>query len=80
MPSTFFGLTVAGSALSAFQASVNTTANNISNVNTKGYSRQQAILEAADALRTNMRYGTVGTGVNVVAIKQVRDEYYDVKY
>lgn len=80
MPSTFFGLTVAGSALSAFQASVNTTANNVSNVNTKGYSRQQAILEAADAIRTNMRYGTVGTGVNVVAVKQVRDEYYDVKY
>lgn len=80
MPSTFFGLTVAGSALSAFQASVNTTANNISNVNTKGYSRQQAILEAADAIRTHMRYGTVGTGVNVVAVKQVRDEYYDVKY
>ncbi len=80
MPSTFFGLTVASSALNAFQASVNTTANNIANVNTKGFSRQEAIREAADAIRTNMRYGTVGTGVNVVAVKQIRDEYYDVKY
>lgn len=80
MPSTFFGLTIASSGLSAFQASVNAVANNISNVGTKGYSRQEAIKEATDALRTNMRYGTVGTGVEVTAIKQVRDLYYDVKY
>lgn len=80
MASTFFGLTIASSALSAFQASVNTTANNISNVKTVGYSRQQAILQAADALKVSQRYGTAGTGVNVTAIRQVRDLYYDVKY
>ena len=37
MPSQFFGLNIGASALSAFQASVNTTVNNISNVQTKGY-------------------------------------------
>ena len=80
MPSTFFGLTIASSALGAFQASVNTTANNISNVKTKGFSRQEAILQAAQALKVNQRYGTAGTGVDVTAIRQVRDLYYDVKY
>ncbi len=80
MASTFFGLTIASSALSAFQASVNTTANNISNVKTKGYSRQQVNLQAAQALQVNAKYGTAGTGVEITSIKQVRDLYYDVKY
>lgn len=80
MPSTFFGLTIASSGLSAFQAAVNTTANNISNVKTVGYSRQQAIFQAAEALRVNQRYGTAGSGVEVTGIRQVRDLYYDVKY
>ena len=40
MPSQFFGLNIAASALNAFQASVNTAANNVSNVQTKGYSKQ----------------------------------------
>ncbi len=43
MPSTFFGLTIAGSALNSFHVATNTLANNISNVNTKGYSRQEAL-------------------------------------
>ncbi|MEG2775184.1 MAG: flagellar hook-associated protein FlgK [Acetivibrio sp.] len=80
MSSTFFGLTVAGSALSAFQVAVNTTANNISNVKTNGYTRQEAILNAADALKTNQKYGTAGTGVDVSEISQKRDAYYDVRY
>jgi len=42
MPSQFFGLTIASSGLSAYQAALNTTANNISNEQTKGYSRQAA--------------------------------------
>ena len=44
MPSQFFGLTIASSGLSAYQAALNTTANNISNEQTKGYSRQAANL------------------------------------
>lgn len=80
MSSTFFGLTIASSALSAFQASVNTTANNISNVKTTGYTRQEAILQSAQSLKVNQRYGTAGTGVEITQIKQVRDLYYDVKY
>ena len=80
MASTFFGLNIAASGLSTFQAAVNTTANNISNVDTKGYSRQEAIKTAADALRVNAKYGSTGTGVEVTAISQMRDVYYDMKY
>lgn len=80
MPSTFFGLTIAGSGLNSFQAALNTTANNISNVNTKGYSRQEAVRIAAEALRTNQRYGTAGSGVVTTEVIQKREFYYDVKY
>ena len=80
MASTFFGLNIASSGLSSFQTAVNTTANNIANVDTKGYSRQEAIKTAADALRVNAKYGSTGTGVEVTAISQMRDIYYDIKY
>ena len=79
MPSQFFGLTIASSGLSAYQAALNTTANNISNEQTKGYSRQAANLSASDALRVNAKYGSMGSGVTVNSIKQIRSEYYDTK-
>jgi flagellar hook-associated protein 1 FlgK len=80
MPSQFFGLTIGASALSAFQTSVNTTANNIANVQTEGYTRQTATLAATDPIRVYSRYGSAGTGVTVTAITQERDLYYDTKY
>lgn len=80
MPSTFFGLTIASSGLTAYQAALNTTANNISNVRTEGYSRQQANRVASAAIRTYTAYGSMGTGVTTTSIKQVRNEYYDTKY
>ena len=80
MPSTFFGLNIASSALSAFQVAVNTTANNISNVQTEGYTKQVANREASTALRVYQRYGTVGTGVTTTSITSIRSEYYDKKY
>ena len=80
MPSSFFGLTVAYSGLNASQASINTTANNISNVQTKGYSKQVVNLTASSALRCYQRYGSTGTGVTADSVTQLRDEYYDEKY
>lgn len=80
MPSTFFGLNIASSGLNAFQVALNTTANNISNVQTKGYTRQQANRTASDALRVYAKYGSVGTGVNTVSVTQLRNQYYDTKY
>ena len=80
MPSQFFGLNIAGSGLRAFQASLNTTANNISNVQTVGYTRQTTNLAATDPLRVYARYGSTGTGVDVISITQERNLYYDTKY
>ena len=57
MPSQFFGLNIGASALSAFQTSVNTAANNVANVQTKGYTRQTANLSATDPIRVYTRYG-----------------------
>ena len=80
MPSTFFGLTIASSGLNAANVSLNTTSHNIANIETDGYSRQQANVTAADALRVYSSYGMVGSGVTVTDVKQVRDSYYDYKY
>ena len=80
MPSQFFGLNIGASALSAFQTSINTTANNVSNVQTKGYTRQTANLVSTDPLRVYTRYGSVGTGVEVSSVTQERNLYYDEKY
>jgi flagellar hook-associated protein 1 FlgK len=80
MPSQFFGLMIGYSGLTAAQASQNTTANNIANINTEGYSRQQLKQEAAAALRTYTHYGMAGAGVDAKSIDQIRDEYLDIKY
>lgn len=80
MPNTFFGLTIASTGLNASNIAINTTAHNISNVNTKGYSRQAAVQKASSAIRVYSSYGTVGTGVAVTEITQLRSSYYDTKY
>lgn len=80
MSSTFFGLNIAYSGLLNSNASLNTTANNISNVQTKGYSRQEVVSQAANAIRTFATYGCAGAGVETLAIERVRDEFYDTKY
>ncbi len=80
MPSTFLGLNVSYTGLVASNASLNTTANNIANIETDGYSRQQVYQEAAQALRTYTSYGCVGAGVDILGAQRVRDAYYDTKY
>ncbi len=78
--SQFFGLNIGYTGLQAANAALNVTGNNISNVETKGYTRQEATQTAADALRTNTSYGMAGAGVDVKSIDQIRNEYYDLKY
>ena len=80
MTSTFFGLNIAASGLRAANAALNTTANNISNVNTDGYSRQKVKQEASDAIRVFAKYGCAGAGVDTIAIERVRDSFYDAKF
>lgn len=80
MPSQFFGLTIAGSGLRASNAALNTTANNISNAQTEGYSRQAVDQQASNALRTFTTYGCAGAGVDTIAINRIRESFYDTKY
>lgn len=80
MASTFYGLQIAYSGLNAYQAALNTTGHNISNVETDGYSRQYVTQTAADPLRTYTSSGMQGGGVTVTGIEQMRNIYYDYKY
>ena len=80
MASTFFGLNVGQTGLYAFQAALDTTAHNITNAETDGYSRQVLGMKAGKALRVNSTYGMAGTGVNLTGVTQMRDEYYDLKF
>ena len=77
MPSQFFGLNIAYTGLLASNAAMNTTSNNIANVQTEGYSRQQVTQQASNALRVFQTYGCAGAGVETLAIERVRDEFYD---
>lgn len=80
MPSTFLGLNTGLSGLNYFQTALNTTAHNISNSNTKGYSRQQVLASASNPLDINAPYGMMGTGVSASSIDRMRDAFYDNKY
>ncbi|PFG08370.1 flagellar hook-associated protein FlgK [Marinobacter sp. LV10MA510-1] len=55
------------------QAALNTTANNITNANTPGYSRQDVQFGAQTPQRTGA--GSIGTGVNVENIRRLANEY-----
>lgn len=80
MASTFMGLNISYSGLVASNAALNTTANNIANVETVGYSRQIINQTAADAMRAFASYGCIGAGVDTLGAERVRDVYYDEKY
>lgn len=77
---TIFGLNIAYKGLLASNAALNTTANNIANVQTDGYSRQRVVQQASRAIRVFRTYGCAGAGVDTLAIERVRDEFYDTKY
>ena len=80
MASQFFGLNIAYKGLLASNAALNTTANNIANVQTEGYSRQQVQQQASTPIRVFQQYGCAGAGVDTLAIERVRDEFYDQKF
>ena len=80
MPSQFFGLNIAYTGLLASNAALNTTSNNIANVQTNGYSRQRVNQQAASALRVFATYGCAGAGVETLSVERIRDGFYDTKY
>lgn len=80
MPSSFFGLNIARSGMSTYNAWLNTTAHNISNVKTPGYSKQTVKQSASVPISLKTTYGMLGTGVEATDIVSERDVYYDSKY
>lgn len=80
MSAGFLGLNTALSGLFANQRSLGIVSHNIANANTEGYSRQvmNTVAYKPQVLPGGM--GTLGVGVDVTAVKQVRDSYLDFKY
>ncbi|MDW7662747.1 MAG: flagellar hook-associated protein FlgK, partial [Bacillota bacterium] len=80
MSAGFLGLTTSLSGLFANQRSLGIVSHNIANANTEGYSRQVMNTKAYDPQILPGGLGTIGVGVDVTAVKQVRDAYLDYKY
>lgn len=85
MRSTFHGLEVSKRGLFAQQSALNTTGHNISNANTEGYTRQRANMQATTGLPypgmfASIEPGLLGTGVNVVSLQRLREDFLDVQY
>ena len=71
MPNGILGTALTG--LMAFQRSMQTTSNNVANVNTEGYSRQNTNLESANTTFSDGNY--VGNGVNVSNVTRSYDQF-----
>lgn len=68
-------LNLGARALQADMASTEVTGQNIANVNNPAYARQRVNLATSIAIKTAI--GPEGTGVDAVAIQQIRDQYLD---
>ena len=84
MPSAWFGLNTAVSALTAAQTALDTAAHNTANASTPGYSRQRVRLVASapftyPSFNQSGLPGQIGTGVTVAAIERVRDAFLDLQ-
>lgn len=75
--STFSGFTTAQLAMRASQKALDVTGQNISNINTGGYSRQRVDLSS---FKTGSGMGSVGSGVMVSGISQLRDPFLDIRF
>lgn len=80
MPSIFAGLNISKMGLFAQQRSLHTISHNIANSNTEGYTRQKVDFHATNPEQLPGIYGMLGTGVDVDAVKQIRNEFLDFSF
>ena len=78
-------LYVGASGLQTGQNALNTTAHNLTNIDTKGYTRQQTLLGTREYLTISRNPSAVsdkqyGLGVDFSAVRQVRDYFLDKTY
>lgn len=83
MAGTMGRMYIGTSGLQAHQNAINTTAHNLTNLNTEGYSRQQVLL--SDLAYQKLGYTKVGIkqtglGTRVEETRTTRDRYLDNKY
>jgi len=70
--------------MQAQQKALETSAHNIANANTPGFTRQRGVMATTPpwpvpSLNSSNIVGQVGTGVGIVRIERVRDEFLDVQ-
>ena len=75
----FASYEIARSGLTFNERGLNVTGHNIANVNTLGYTRQQAIASNSFYIKNNAKYGygQVGTGVDMQQTRQIRHKFLD---
>lgn len=82
--STFSGFSVARLAMAASQTALNVVGQNVANINTSGYTRQrldQQSLSPAGHSMVNSKYNiSVGQGVMMTGVSQIRDPFLDIQY
>ena len=84
--STFFGMQTSLRGLLAHQRALDVTGHNVANASTPGYSRQEAVMGAsipmfvAAGARQDGSGAQVGSGVDVLDYRRIRDGFLDVQY
>ncbi len=78
MPGLFQGLEIGKRALMTHQMTLQTTGHNIANVDTPGYTRQRVRISATSPEASPK--GSIGTGVQVDDINQIRDYFLGEQY
>jgi len=83
--SSFYGLQTSLRGLLAQQRALDVSGHNIANANTPGFSRQEALMTASPAYVVPAATATgagahLGTGVDVIQYRRVRDQFLDLQY
>jgi len=84
MRSMFLGLEIGRRAIMTQQTALDVTGHNVANANTKGYTRQEAVMVTTPAYHSpartqNLSVGQIGTGVKVDQIRRLRDGFIDMQ-
>lgn len=78
------GLFIGTTGLKTAQTALNTTAHNLSNINTSGYTRQQVTFSDTQYVRVNTQDKVstpdYGLGVAISEVRRIRDQFIDQAY
>ncbi|MGN0143862.1 MAG: flagellar hook-associated protein FlgK, partial [Clostridium sp.] len=85
MAGLFDTFTIAKRGLNVQQGNINTSAHNIANASTPGFSRQRAVIETTRPFGGTSKFdsciaGQIGTGAKITTIQRIRNEFIDFQY